>query len=153
MSAAFRAPARTPYVVVIGVDLSRSSERAIEWVSAQVRKQDDWVLHFVHVVDDRRLARASPAAEDAVLALGERFDTFSDLLRAGRVRFRRVLAEHPAEGLVTFAVSARADLVVVGESSRSLFATTADRVARSAPCPVVIVRHPGRHAARSQRKP
>jgi nucleotide-binding universal stress UspA family protein len=136
---------------VVGVDLSRSSERAIEWVGTQVRKQDDWVLHFVHVVDDRRLARASPSNEDAVLALGERFDTFGDLLRAGRLRFRRVLAESPTEGLVTFAIATRADLVVVGESSRSLFATTADRVARSAPCPVVIVRHPGRHEERSQR--
>jgi nucleotide-binding universal stress UspA family protein len=136
---------------VVGVDLSRSSERAIEWVASQVQRQDDWVLHFVHVVDDRRLARATPVSEEAILSLGAHFDTFGDLLRAGRLRFRRVLAESPAEGLVTFAIAAHADLVVVGESSRSLFATTADRVARSAPCPVVIVRHPGRHSARPQR--
>jgi nucleotide-binding universal stress UspA family protein len=140
---------------VVGVDLSRSSERAIEWVASQVPRHDDWVLHFVHVVDDRRLARPSRASEDAVLSLGERFEAFGELLRAGRIRFRRVLAESPAEGLVTFAIAAHAELVVVGESSRSLFAAlrgaTADRVARTAPCPVVIVRHSGRHAARPQR--
>jgi nucleotide-binding universal stress UspA family protein len=138
---------------VVGVDLSRSSERAVEWVGTQVRKQDDWVLHFVHVVDDRRLARSS-ASEDAlhgaVLSFGEHFDAMTDAHRAGRIRFRRVLADSPAEGLIAFATSMRAELVVVGESSRSLFATTADRVVRGAPCPVVIVRHPGRHSRNAQ---
>ncbi|MGZ6068406.1 MAG: universal stress protein [Polyangiales bacterium] len=131
---------RTPHVVVVGVDLSRSSERAVEWVATHASKLDDWVLHFVHVVDRRR---RSPGGElyDAVLSLGEHFDALTDLHRAGRIRFRRVLSESVAEGLLAFATSASADLVVVGESKRSLFATVADRVARGAHCPVVIVRN------------
>ena len=54
-------------------------------------------------------------------------------------------AGNPAEAIVETAESGRFDLIVVGTRGRHavqrfLFGSTADRVARHAPCPVLLVR-------------
>ncbi len=52
-----------------------------------------------------------------------------------------------ADAIVTHAEETRADLIIVGTHGRGLLArfaigSVAERVVRSAPCPVLVVRHP-----------
>ena len=52
-----------------------------------------------------------------------------------------------AQAIVTHAEEIRADLIIVGTHGRGLLArfaigSVAERVVRSAPCPVLVVRHP-----------
>ena len=72
---------------------------------------------------------------------------FIDVLTAGvEVRYE-VRTGHPVETILAAIRDDEADLVVVGTHGRSglshiLLGSTAERVVRSAPCPVLTVRHP-----------
>jgi nucleotide-binding universal stress UspA family protein len=60
-----------------------------------------------------------------------------------------VKSDAPADEIVTFAKTMAADLIVMGTHCRAgvshlLMGSVAERVIRTAPCPVLTVRHPER---------
>ena len=60
-----------------------------------------------------------------------------------------VISSTPAVAIVQYAKESRADLILVGTHSRGgvahlLMGSVAERVVRTAPCPVLTVRHPER---------
>jgi nucleotide-binding universal stress UspA family protein len=59
----------------------------------------------------------------------------------------------PATAIVTYAVNSHTDLIVIGTHGRGavahlLMGSVAERVVRTAPCPVLTVRHPEREFVR-----
>jgi nucleotide-binding universal stress UspA family protein len=108
-------------------------------------------LHVLHVVDVPLFqARfADPAALEAVARrqLSER----AVVDDRHRYRTHGVIktCEPPKEAIVRYAQEAGIDLIVMGTHGRRgadhlLMGSVAERVVRSAPCPVLTVRHPER---------
>ena len=150
-------------VIVVGVDFSPSSEKALE-EAFQLAMAPDATIHLVHV--------ASGTATDLVLDMldGERRVNFDEAERhlAGYGRSRAAAAgipavrvhAHvrlgtPAQELVELAALLDADLVVVGTHGRTglgrlLVGSVAEAAVKKARCPVLVVReksHPAAGAA------
>jgi nucleotide-binding universal stress UspA family protein len=137
--------------VVVGVDGTSSSDRAVDWASdyAAITHRRLLAVHGVGFVGVR------PRAQDLL-------DAELVVLEAGRAivdaAVERALVRHPeltAEGRAEVAdpptllleEGRRAAIVVVGsrreETFKRLFGSVSLGVTRHAPCPVVVVRPPG----------
>ena len=127
-----------PEVVVWATDFSPPATRALayaRWISA--RRTADLVL--VHVVQPGRRG----GGREQVRAEARRLAEIGPALR-GRRLVRVVAAGDPAPGIVRIARERSATLVVMGtrgsRTIRSILAgSTARRVVRGAPCPVLAV--------------
>lgn len=129
--------------VVVAIDFSPSSLEALAYARALVARCAGR-LELVHVVDaatiDSVLGHADPAVwadalEKARKRLGE---------LAGADAFA-VLEGRPADVIVDHAQAVDADLIVMGTLGRTglerlLVGSVADRVVRTAHCPVLVVR-------------
>ena len=156
-------PPQSFKVIVVGVDFSPSSERALE-EAFQLAMARDASIHLAHV--------ASGTATDLVLDMldGERRVGFDEAERhlAGYGRSRAAAAGvpsgsihahvrlgSPAHELVELAKLLDADLVVVGTHGRTalgrlLMGSVAEAAVKKARCPVLVVReknHPAGAAA------
>jgi nucleotide-binding universal stress UspA family protein len=143
--------------ILVATDFSEPSATALEYGRAMARTFNA-TLHLVHVVDDfalrGMLADAAPANYTALL---------EELDAAGRRRLdatirdddRRELGAKtvllsltaPAPGIVSYATTANVDLIVMGTHGRGgwshlVMGSVAEKVVRTAPCPVLTVRHP-----------
>lgn len=143
-----------PKVLLVGIDFSVLSRRALAWALEYARKVRCH-LHTIHVVDRRwRLAdlRADIDALRAELvdvhdaAVAELAPLVSDAERAeiGSLHEHVALGD-PAAEIVALAGELGADLVVVGSHGgdalqRLLTGSVAQKVVRDAPCPVVVVK-------------
>jgi nucleotide-binding universal stress UspA family protein len=146
---------RSPYVVVVGVELDETGDAALREALALARREPQASLHLVHVVTDVGDALRSEAAA------GERASLLEDRMFALRafvikrwcslpVPNARRLVMHIGLGdrereLVQFAVDYGADLLVVGTHARGRLAkllspSVAEALARAAPCPVLVAR-------------
>jgi nucleotide-binding universal stress UspA family protein len=156
-----------PYVIVVGVDYSTSSdlalERAFELAAARPRVE----VHVVNVVqlygaqalvdypvDSSGFGFASVPLGDAKAQVAryaeQRWQAFRQQRgEGGDGRFTRVVPhmrlEAPAHELAQIASDLEADLIVVGTQgrrgiSRLLIGSVAEAVVRLAPCPVLVVR-------------
>jgi len=64
-----------------------------------------------------------------------------------RARATLETSDHPAEAIVDYARQAEIDLIIMGTHGRTgmsqlLVGSVAERVVRTAPCPVLTVKHP-----------
>ena len=143
--------------VLVATDFSEPSEAAFMYGRALAR-QFGATLHVVHVVD--QLAARVMGLHDAVSQLGvlqmeaeatarTRLDLLlSDEDRAQLGARATVLTStSAADSIVAYARDSRVDLIVVGTHGRGgvarlFMGSVAERVVRSAPCPVLTVRHP-----------
>ena len=145
--------------ILVATDFSEPSATALEYGRALARTFNA-TLHVVHVVDNfmvpGMMAETVPAnyAEllDELEAVAEK------QLRASiGDDDRRELGAHtillkktaPARGIVAYAENAKVDLIVIGTHGRGgwshlLMGSVAEKVVRTAPCPVLTVRHPER---------
>jgi nucleotide-binding universal stress UspA family protein len=134
-------------VVVVGVDGSPDSDRAVDWAFAEASRLRCRV-HLMYalpvLVDDP----AAPAVRPTVSALGHRILADAAARRPddfeGEVT-QTAIAAPAATGLVD--ESTRASLVVVGSRGHGGFAglvmgSVSQHVARHARCPVAVVREP-----------
>jgi nucleotide-binding universal stress UspA family protein len=139
-------------VVLAAVDTSNMSSRVVEiatrlarrtWTSAQ--------LHLVHVLRLARFDRPAQAGyrvDDLVVDASDHLDYYLRLARkqSGAVEVTSHLAKgDPVDEIVRLARSLGADIVVVGTHDtagleRLLLGSIAEKVARIAPCPVLVVR-------------
>jgi nucleotide-binding universal stress UspA family protein len=144
--------------VLVATDFSEPSEAALAY-GRELARNFGASLTVLHVVDNI-LARAygsdgivmadselqgeiQGAAQQQVDAL--LFDDDRHTLRAIGVT---VTSNAPAPAIVTYAREAGTDLLVLGTHGRGavahlLMGSVAERVVRTAPCPVLTVRHPG----------
>jgi len=150
--------------VLCAIDFSEASQRALE---ASLRMTDGRVL-VVHVLDiphyvsprmlgplggegarplsdiarqdaDQRLAKSLQELEAAVPGARERLDT-------------QILLGSPADAILRFSASHKADLIVIGTGQATvrklLLGRVANRVIRGGPCPVLTVPPTGLSALR-----
>ncbi|MGK3963792.1 universal stress protein [Sorangium sp. So ce118] len=152
------ASAASRFVIVVGIDFSQASNRALDQALESACCRDNAEVHGVYVEPESwvgpGLSRAPAAAikPDAALQqlqqrASERVRTMGSKLDSRRlkrvvVHFRRGAA---AENIAQLAADLDADLVVVGSHGhhgieRLLLGSVAERVSRLARCPVWIVR-------------
>jgi nucleotide-binding universal stress UspA family protein len=136
--------------ILVPTDFEAAAEAALRYgrTLAETFGAD---LHVLHVEDTAMFqARfADPATLEATARrqLGER------AVADDRQRYQTHAAierfDSPTEAIVRYARAAAIDLIVMGTHGRSgadrlLMGSVAERVVRSAPCPVLTVRHPER---------
>jgi nucleotide-binding universal stress UspA family protein len=109
-------------------------------------------LHLLHVLENSFL-RATPVDRRLEAAALQRLiDCLTDDDR--RIRHARSVVEtsdHPADSIVGYARTANVDLIVMGTHGRAtmerlFLGSVAERVMRTAPCPVLTVRGTERRA-------
>jgi nucleotide-binding universal stress UspA family protein len=138
-----RAPGRRP--VVVGVDGSSSSRRALGWAAEEARLRGVQ-LRAIHAVELPppgwpRLERlAAVAAENGLAVLNQAIE---DELGTTAIVARDVAPGTPADALLRAAEDA--DVLVVGSRGRGgftglLLGSVSHQCAHHSPCPVVVVR-------------
>ena len=144
--------------IMVATDFSEPSQAALLY-GRELARTFGASLHVLHVVEDL-VARAATDAypmvlpemqrdiEDAAWKQLESMLTSADrtTLRA-RPAVRTAVA--PAAAIVDYAAATGIDLIVMGTHGRGamahlLMGSVAERVVRTAPCPVLTVRHPER---------
>jgi nucleotide-binding universal stress UspA family protein len=133
--------------VVVGVDGSPHSDAALRWavntassLDGEVRAVFAWQLPFVSVPGAFNAQELEDAAKQFVRA------RISEVVPSTRVPVVTYVAEGDAAEVLD-AASRDADLLVVGVRGRSPFVglvlgAVSQRVAATAPCPVVLVKPP-----------
>lgn len=151
--------AKTPYVIVVGIDYSPASDLALERALELAAAHPQADVHVVHVA---RLYGAhagidGPAEPGGFVNLTiadatAQIESYAEERRqalAGSLASVRLHAhlrlEAPAHEIAQIAADLEADLVVVGTHGRRglarwLLGSVAEAVVRLAPCPVFVVR-------------
>jgi nucleotide-binding universal stress UspA family protein len=143
--------------ILVATDFSDSSATALNY-GRELARRFGAVLHVLHVVDDiaARVSLASGLPYDLGQAQTELETTaHQQLLACLDEEDRRELnielvqrtSTSPAYAISTYAREADIDLIIAGTHGRGTVAhlfmgSVAERVIRTAPCPVLTVRHP-----------
>lgn len=136
-----------PQRIVVGVDGSETSQRALDWAleAGRVRKASVEVVHAwdVPAFGLPPDAIPYPQLEDAGRSVVEHALEQADI--RGVVTIRRVVTRGPAS-VVLVGLAGDADLVVVGSRGLGgfkglLLGSVSHRVTHHAPCPVVVIPH------------
>jgi nucleotide-binding universal stress UspA family protein len=141
--------------ILVGSDFSRPARQALLQALSLARSSDARVivLHVIHAPEIEELSRLAEVPERALRErLGqERRERLVGFIREvderpGEVPIEITLAwGHPYEVILKRASESGVSLIVLGTSGRSadleraLFGSTAEKVLRSAPCPVLCV--------------
>jgi nucleotide-binding universal stress UspA family protein len=136
----------------IAVDFSETATKAARWASEHFAPKAELVL--LHIID---LPRRPPFADhtlpsdDAIEGMARqyaqgRMQALSTSLRSSVAR-REIRTGKPHEEIGAFATEVAVDVVVIGPHgdrprSTTLLGTTADKIARTSPVPVLIVTDP-----------
>ena len=145
--------------ILVATDFSEASGTALLYGRDMARRFGAR-LHVIHVVD-LLLAHVGAAEgflgniqelqdEDEAQAERELQALLSEDDRQNlRARTAVVTSSTPAEAIVEYAVAQRIGLIIMGTHGRRavarlLLGSVAERVVRTAPCPVLTVRHPER---------
>jgi len=145
--------------ILVPLDFSTSSRRALDYAAGMAR-QFDASLHLVHVCEVPTMMTGSMDAyaiayTDWSQRLGEEAER--EIVKiAASVKARKVTTEvlfgNAARAIVEAAENNAADLIVMGTHGHGavmhlMMGNVAERVVRTAPCPVMTVREPrGREA-------
>jgi nucleotide-binding universal stress UspA family protein len=142
--------------ILVATDFGEASDAALTYGRALARSFGA-TLHVLHVADDL-FTRIAGEGYASVLPELQR-----DLEQAAKTRLDSLLIDNdptplpvtkaivtsntPAAAIVHYAADAHVDLIVVGTQGRGglthlLMGSVAEKVVRTAPCPVLTVRHP-----------
>lgn len=140
--------------ILVPIDFSANSARVLDYAHVLARKFDA-VLHLVHVCEVPSLATASMdayaiaygdwsrrLAEEAARELSMRMAALTDISVTTEVLFGS-----PAAAIVDAAAAGDMGLIVMGTHGHGavmhmVMGNVAERVVRTAPCPVLTVREP-----------
>jgi nucleotide-binding universal stress UspA family protein len=142
-------PAGPPFpTVVFATDFSAAADAARVWALGLARRHGSRLL-LVHALAQ---ARAEVRPEEAADALRRLEAEVPAAARAGLAVEAKVLAGSPPLQIAQFARRERADLIVMGSDGTDtlgypLVGPTAERMARYAPCALLVVRVPARAVA------
>jgi nucleotide-binding universal stress UspA family protein len=136
--------------VLVAVDFDDASEAALTY-GRNLARSFGARLHVLHVIENsflRAMANDPRAVESATIRQVQDRLTDADRAELDAVAAVRK-SDEPAEEIVRYATGEHIDLVVLGTHGRSavghfLVGSVAERVVRTAPCPVLTVRHPER---------
>lgn len=145
------------YRIVVGVDFSSCGNRALEHAIRCVMQQDGAELHAAHVITEAelrdvpgadRLERLDHILEETPGRLWAVVERAARRLLGGlpaRRLWVHVRVGEPAATLVQVAADYDAKLLIVGTHGRRgldrlLLGSVAERLSRSAPCPLLIAR-------------
>lgn len=136
--------------IVVGVDGSEGSQRALQWAIEEAGRRDATVeaLHAWEPGLTAGLYSGAVFTEESVQEAGEKVldDTIAAADPAGSTKVeRRCVTAQPAAALIE--AGKDADLLVVGSRGiggfyRLLIGSVSSQVAHHAPCPVVVVPTP-----------
>jgi nucleotide-binding universal stress UspA family protein len=140
--------------ILVPVDFSAESDRAVGYAVALAKKTAG-AVELLHVVEDP-IASGAWGAEAYVSYVPDLLDELvaDATVRLGSVKAgcdesvaigTRVVTGSPARTIVAIAEAERCDLIVMGTHGRSglshvLLGSVAERVLRTAPCPVLTLR-------------
>jgi len=143
--------------ILVATDFSDSSATALNY-GRELARRFGAVLHLMHVVDDisARISVASGLPYDLGRAQVEleaaaraRLDGCFDEANRRELTIEVVqrTSSSPAYAIANYAREAGIDLIITGTHGRGTVAhlfmgSVAERVIRTAPCPVLTVRHP-----------
>jgi nucleotide-binding universal stress UspA family protein len=142
--------------ILVATDFSEPSEVAVRYGRA-LAEAFHASLHILHVVPDSLALPWATMADGLAMA-----DVQRQWEREANDRLQRMLPESereavhavlatragdPVRQVTSYALETNADLVVLGTHGRGpvahmLMGSVAERVVRTAPCPVLTVRHP-----------
>jgi nucleotide-binding universal stress UspA family protein len=141
--------------ILVPVDFEETSKAALAYAST-LAERFGAALSLVHVFDDVYAdasytpdvyAPLPPAVRERVIR--ELQEKLADLLPAigGHDNRAEVIVGTPAKGIVEYAGTHGVDLIVMGTHGRrglshALLGSVAERVLRTAPCPVLTIRKP-----------
>jgi nucleotide-binding universal stress UspA family protein len=141
--------------VLVATDFSQPSANALEYGRALARTFAA-TLYVLHVVDSTVLTTpaldAGPIYDPELMKrledeARERLETIvrEDDRRELHAKTVAMLVAGPANGIVGYAAREKVDLIVIGTHGRTglshlLMGSVAERVVRTAPCPVLTVR-------------
>ena len=136
--------------VLVATDFSEASDAALTY-GRTLAQTFGASLHLLHVMENPFL-RPTPADPHALKAATIRhLDDQLTIDDRTRLRATPFLAtsDNPAEEITRHAVTEDIDLIVMGTHGRGavaqlLMGSVAERVVRTAPCPVLTIRHPER---------
>ena len=144
--------------VLVATDFGESSEAALTY-GRDLARAFDATLHVLHIVQSVYTVLGTEAYISVLP------DLQRDVEDAARVRLEALLSDEdrtalhatavirtsgaPAAAIVEYAHDAKIDLIIMGTHGRGavahmLMGSVAERVVRTAPCPVLTVRHPER---------
>jgi nucleotide-binding universal stress UspA family protein len=141
--------------ILVPVDFEATSKEALDYASMLARSFGA-ALSLVHVFDDVYADAAytpdvyaplPPAVRERVVReLQERLSALLPAL-GGHDNRAEVIVGTPAKGIAEYAREQGADLIVMGTHGRrgvshALLGSVAERVLRTAPCPVLTIRRP-----------
>jgi nucleotide-binding universal stress UspA family protein len=136
--------------VLVATDFEPASEAALVYGRA-LAQNFGASLHLLHVAENQFLR---PSPTDPAIIKAAYLRSLNDRLTAedrGALHARAVLeiSDETADAIVEFARAEGIDLIVMGTRGRGAIAqvlvgSVAERVVRTAPCPVLTVRHPER---------
>jgi len=142
--------------ILVATDFGEPADAALTY-GRELARTYGATLHVLHVVDDVYLRMGGDAyvavlpdlQRDAELAAQQRLDALlvDNDPEPLPVRKVTVISAAPASAIVDYAKSTDIDLIVVGTHGRHavahlLMGSVAERIVRTAPCPVLTVRHP-----------
>ncbi|MFQ5490940.1 MAG: universal stress protein [Phycisphaerae bacterium] len=138
-------------------DFSETSLHALKY-ARDFAETFDAQLHCVHVVDEAfqywtamgpESVPVGIAAEDLITVAEQHMDQFSDehLVGLKYAPVTKVVVGQPFREIIAYARDITADLIVLSTHGRSglswvLMGSTAEKVVRKSPCPVLTIRHP-----------
>jgi nucleotide-binding universal stress UspA family protein len=136
--------------ILVPTDFGPAAEAALRY-GRTLASTFDAELHLLHVLDSVFLqARFADPATIEAAARKELDDRVAgDSGRRPRTHAVMKKYDAPADAIVRYARSAGIDLIVMGTHGHHgvahvLMGSVAEKVVRSAPCPVLVVRHPER---------
>ena len=140
----------TPKNILVPVDFSETSDRALAYAQGLAESFGARV-HVLHVIPDPHSQAWS--IEATGMSLGSLMETWEadaqkrlDGLELGDVGGERVTkVGQPNNEIIRYAKSKNSDLIVIGTHGRGaiehmLLGSVAEKVVRTAPCPVLTVR-------------
>jgi len=133
--------------VLVATDFSAASDAALMYGRALARRFGA-TLHLLHVADNPFL-RPTIADPYALASATDRLlhERLTEDDRAGGARAVMKTSDRPPDTITEYARTSAIDLIVMGTHgrgamSRLLVGSVAERVVRTAPCPVLTVRQP-----------
>jgi nucleotide-binding universal stress UspA family protein len=133
--------------ILVATDFGPASDAALTYGRA-LAKQFGARLHLLHAAENDFLRASVTDPYMLKAALARRLeDRLTPEDRADRSACTVMeTADRPSEAIIAYAKSAGIDLIVLGTHGRTgvshvLVGSVAERVVRTAPCPVLTVRH------------
>ena len=134
--------------VLVPIDFAEASDAALIYARS-LAKAFGAELHIIHVMENlffRPMANDPVAIEAGVTSRLTEQLTDEDRRTLGAVAVMRK-SDEPAEEIVRYAEAEGIGLIVMGthgrvKMARLLMGSVAEKVVRTAPCPVLTIRHP-----------